>query len=412
MVGPATYGHFMTARRYSRNFLTALTIYAAYAAVQDMLSFALPLLAFELRGDGLGLSLIKGAAFIPNILFAVFVGVINDRIRKATGFRFYSGLLAFGCLVLLASLTQGLVSVPGLMVFMVIFNAVGYALGNAQLTLIRLTVPHERLSHATSLSSAVHSVITTIGPAVGGFALLQLGYVGLVAAVSLVMVCAFVASFWVQPDEEVSYGNGFWASLSEGWQVFAANRELMMMTVVIVLTNAAAGAFDVALILKLKTDVLANAFEIGIVLAFAGMGAVVASAFAPMLRQHLGYRAAFFWPIWVLAGLCALTAFVDSFALLCVISFCEGGTALFFAIGVWSYRQESVEAAHMGRVAGITGAIFKIGMPPVIILAGVISDTHSVALVLGMAAAINVAAALFLVWVAGWGWPRPARPYA
>ena len=28
----------------------------------------------------------------------------------------------------------------------------------------------------------------------------------------------------------------------------------------------------------------------------------------------------------------------------------------------------------MGRVAGLTGAIFKLGMPPVIILAGVLSD--------------------------------------
>ena len=65
-----------------------------------MLSFALPLLALEISGTGTGLALIKGAGFIPNILFAIFVGVINDRMRKATGFRLYTLLLAASCAIL------------------------------------------------------------------------------------------------------------------------------------------------------------------------------------------------------------------------------------------------------------------------------------------------------------------------
>ena len=62
----------------------------------------------------------------------------------------------------------------------------------------------------------------------------------------------------------------------------------------------------------------------------------------------------------------------------------------------------------MGRVAGLTGTIFKIGMPPVILLAGVLADAGSLAAVLVVAAAINAAAALFLAYPARWGWPRAA----
>ena len=68
----------------------------------------------------------------------------------------------------------------------------------------------------------------------------------------------------------------------------------------------------------------------------------------------------------------------------------------------------SVGPLTMGRVAGLTGAIFKIGMPPVILLAGVLSDAGSLAAVLVLAAAINACAALFLAYPARWGWPRTA----
>jgi len=101
-------------------------------------------------------------------------------------------------------------------------------------------------------------------------------------------------------------------------------------------------------------------------------------------------------------------AFTTSLPALFVLSFLEGALSLFFAIGVWSYRQESTAAVHMGRVAGITGAIFKIGMPPVILLAGVLSDTGALSWVFGLACAINVVAALFLVAIGRWGWPRPS----
>ena len=63
----------------------------------------------------------------------------------------------------------------------------------------------------------------------------------------------------------------------------------------------------------------------------------------------------------------------------------------------------------MGRVAGLTGAIFKIGMPPVIVLAGVLSDAGSLGAVFALAAAINVGAALFLAYPARWGWPTISK---
>ncbi len=373
-----------------------------------MLAFALPLLALEISGTGTGLALIKGAGFIPNILFAIFVGVINDRMRKATGFRLYTLLLAACCAILWAMMLADRINITSLALFVIFLNAVGYALGNLQFTLLRLTVAEDRLSDATALSSAVNATITTVGPAIGGFALLTLGSTGLVGLVTLILLANAVAAFTVNPDETLPPAAPFWPSLREGFHVFAQNRELVMMTIAVVLTNAATGAFIVGLLLKLKTELLANDFQIGLVLAVAGAGSVLAASAAPRIRRHLGCRMAFFWPIWILAAIYLAAAVTPTLTLMFVIGFAQGAVTLFYDIGIWSYRQESTEAVHMGRVAGITGAIFKLLMPPVIFLAGWLADAEAITTVFLMAAAINIAAALFLSYVASWGWPRRA----
>ena len=371
-----------------------------------MLAFALPLLALEISGTGSGLALIKGAGFIPNILFAIFVGVINDRMRKATGFRIYSLLLAGSCVVLWALMLANLISLVTLALFVIFLNAVGYALGNLQFTLLRLTVPQERLSDATALGSAINSVITTIGPALGGLALFTMDGTGLVGCVTLLLAFSTVAAFTVRPEETLPPRAPFWPSLREGFGVFAKNRELVMMTVAVVLTNAAAGAFMVGLLLKLKTGLGANDLQTGLVVAAAGVGSVIAAAFAPRIRRYLGYRAAFFWPIWLLGALSLGAAAAPTIVVLFVVSFVEGAVSIFYDIGIHSYRQESTEGAHMGRVAGITGAIFKLLMPPVIFLAGWLADADAMTSVFVMATGLFIGAAVFLTVIAGWGWPR------
>ena len=393
----------------NRPFMTATSVFAAYMLANTVLSFALPLLAFDISQSGAGLALIKGAGFIPNVLFAIVIGVINDRLRKAFGFQLYTGLLTLSCAALWGLLVSDQVSIPALVVLMIVLNGVGYALGNLQMTLIRLVVDPEKLSEATSFQSAVNATITTVGPAIGGFTLLWLGYTGLVMAVTLLFALTFLATFTINPAETLPPRQPFWPSLVEGWQVFRANRELMMMTVVIVLTNAAEGAFGVGLILKIKTDLLASDAALGIVLAAAGGGSVIAASFAPKIRRKLGYRCAFFWPIWMLGAVYVAIAFAPTLPLLFILSFFEGALSLFFAIGVWTYRQETTQAMHMGRVAGITGAIFKVGMPPVIILAGLLSDVQAITSVFLMAVGINAVAGLFLATIGGWGWPGPAK---
>lgn len=391
---------------YNKHFLFAMGIFGTYIATSNILSFSLPLLALDISGTGTGLALIKGAGFIPNIVLAVFVGVINDRLRKSTGFRVYSAMLAVAALGLWAGLVAGMISIVGLMVFMIGFNAVGYALGNMQLTLIRLVVGHDKLAEATALTSAVNSTITTIAPAVGGLLLYLLGHINLVGAIALMLIVASFGSLAVQPDEAEPTPTPFMTALAEGWDAFRSNRDLIMMTIAVVMTNAAEGAFVVAVLIKLTSTFGANEFEIGVIFAFSGVGGVIGSLYAARLRRYLGVRLSFYSPMLVLAAVHIAAMLAPNLITLAIVYVADGAVSLFSAISIWSYRQEAVSAAHMGRVAGITGAIFKIGMPPVILLAGWMTDVDALNAVFWMAAGIMISAALFLSLIAGWGWPQ------
>ena len=187
--------------RYPLPFTLSLATYAGYMTAQTVLAFTLPLLAFELSGSGLDLGVIKGAAFLPNIVFAVFIGVLNDRIAKRVSFPLYAGIMALAVLALWLALRTGQIGLPGLVVFMVTFNAAGYAMGNAQNGLIRLTVPEDRLSDATSLASGLNATIATAGPALGGLMLGALGHEGLIGVLALALLATSVLSLAVRPAE-------------------------------------------------------------------------------------------------------------------------------------------------------------------------------------------------------------------
>jgi hypothetical protein len=59
-------------------------------------------------------------------------------------------------------------------------------------------------------------------------------------------------------------------------------------------------------------------------------------------------------------------------------------------ICIWTFRQESTPHHMIGRISGITGSLFKLGMPLAIWGSGWISELSNPAAVFGIAALCNV----------------------
>ena len=58
---------------------------------------------------------------------------------------------------------------------------------------------------------------------------------------TILLSLTMAGAFALNVPEDLPAPDPFWPSLNEGWRVLRSNQELVIMTVVIVLTNAAEG---------------------------------------------------------------------------------------------------------------------------------------------------------------------------
>jgi predicted MFS family arabinose efflux permease len=135
---------------------------------------------------------------------------------------------------------------------------------------------------------------------------------------------------------------------------------------------------------------------LGVMVAFAACGGIVAGMWSGQMRRQLGL------------GRLLTAAMACEAASIGVLATAAGAPALLagltlnsFAqvagnVCVWGYRQESTAREHIGRVSGVTGSLFKLGMPLALVASGQLAAQQPLAALLGLCAAIHLLAALCL----------------
>ena len=110
----------------------------------------------------------------------------------------------------------------------------------------------------------------------------------------------------------------------------------------------------------------------------------------PYLRRAIGTWLTFALPI-ALTGIVyiamSLTSGVEIF---CLFAFFEGLISAIMVVSVWALRQETTESHLIGRVVGITGSLFKVGMPVMIIFGGMYAEAQSASSVFLLIGFLNI----------------------
>ena len=92
-----------------------------------------------------------------------------------------------------------------------------------------------------------------------------------------------------------------------------------------------------------------------------------------------------------MAGCYAAPIFTDSPLVLTAILCVEAFSTTIFVVLIWTLRQETTPVEVIGRVAGITGSLFKVGMPFAIVGAGFLSEYSGTPAVFAACAILNLA---------------------
>jgi sugar phosphate permease len=108
------------------------------------------------------------------------------------------------------------------------------------------------------------------------------------------------------------------------------------------------------------------------------------------IRERLGLGKAMSLTILGLGFVYALIPLSDSVWVVITTMFLFGFVVTIQNVLVWSYRHETTPAPLIGRVSGITGSIFKLGMPFAIFGAGYLTSLAGASAVFMICAAVQI----------------------
>jgi MFS transporter, DHA3 family, macrolide efflux protein len=170
----------------------------------------------------------------------------------------------------------------------------------------------------------------------------------------------------------------FMVDLMDGWRVFRRNRGLVHISLFVIVINTCASVFEIQSIFIVKDRLAFSSSQVGFMMSMLGCGGFAGSFLAGKCRRKFGlgnslYMLAVGTIVAILIPMLKMTdvSFYVGFFMLGIVS-------IIFNIMVWSYRQESTEAIFMGRIAGISGSIFKIGMPVGLSLSGFVLTSFGI----------------------------------
>ncbi|WP_439146750.1 MFS transporter [Vibrio sp.] len=341
---------------------------------------ALPLLVYELTESSKMMGWMRAVEFLPNLLLALFIGVWVDRFNKKQ----WSQCMLIGqAAVLVVSyiavrwLPNPLYALFPCAFLMMAFN---YGYHNARIGMMKNVLPQHMQNTATARMSSLYSLLETVGPVLSGGLLL----LSALHNVFLLIAGMYVLAFWqlnkleFKPSAPVAQQSVL-SALEEGWLILYANKNMWHITLVVMVINTTGAIFWIQAIYFAKAELALSHIEVGYLIAASGVGGLLGSFTADKLRKRIGLGVllilsivleafGFLFPAllsqsYLLQGMTSAHMVVIEKGVLMMSFLWVSAIGVYSSICIWSYRQEAFEEKHLGRVAGITGSLFKLLMP-------------------------------------------------
>ncbi|MEY3667650.1 MAG: hypothetical protein RL572_1190 [Pseudomonadota bacterium] len=360
----------------NRNFMILLTTGFLLSFGARVYELALPLIIYELTQSSVAMGSMRALQFLPILLFGLFIGVFVDRADKK---RWMLWSVALQMLLLFGLFLYAQLGPPSHRVFYAAgftLMMLSYGYINARISSVKWALPTALMTSANAKFTFIQTLMQVMGPAISGAILfLSSLYYGLLIT-AFTYLCALLVLPRLQLHETPSAPRQprFWQELREGWQELRANRPLWVLTWFVSFFNATAISFELMIIFYVKDELLWSTARVGIVLSCAGIGGLTGSLAAERLRAALGLGTCLALSLVVLTLTYSLTGVSSAAWTVGLAMFCCGFMTTLQNICIWAYRHETTAAPLMGRVSGMTGSIFKIGVPLALFGSGLLAD--------------------------------------
>jgi predicted MFS family arabinose efflux permease len=326
----------------------------------------------DITHSAVAMTSMRTAELIPNMLFGVFIGVIVDRVDQKRWVLWMVGVqsaLLF-LLVSLFKMESSILSLYYLIGFLLMTFNYGYF--NAQVSLTKASVDEIHLTSANAKFSLVETLISVLAPALTGLAFLLSSKSDgiLITAVCYLVSFVLLRQLSLKKETIPSGKSNLLSDLKEGWVYFKSNKILFSATLFVVFSNCSMTVVSTTILFFGEKTLHLSASWLAVILSCSGIGGIIGSLVAGKIREWIG--------IGKLYGLAVLVnglSYGSLFLLHHLISF---AVTLFFigfaislhTISIYTIRHEQTPAPLMGRIGGITGTIFRLGMPATMYFSG------------------------------------------
>lgn len=353
----------------------------------------------ERTGSPLMVALVQSATTVPVVLLALVAGTLADIVDRRRYLLFTQGWMLLVAATL-ATLTGLSMLTPGLLVALTFAMGCGAAMAMpAQAAIVSELVPRPMLASAVALNSIGINIARSLGPAIGGLIVAQLGpswAFGLNALSFAAML--IVLTRWT-PDATASTlpPEGFGAGLRAGLRYALRAGRLQAVLVKSAGFFFFASAVTALLPLVVRGEMHGGAGLYGILLGCIGIGAVTGALVLPTLRARMDRDL-----LVLLATLaCALSLFglawLRHMALLPVAMLVNGFAWITVLSSLQIAAQTAVPPWVRARALSLYIMVFSLGMAAGGLSWGSIAQRTSISLALTIASVGAVIAGL-LVW--------------
>ncbi len=353
----------------------------------------------ERTGSPLMVALVQSATTVPVVLLALVAGTLADIVDRRRYLLFTQGWMLLVAATLATLTALGLLT-PPLLVLLTFAMGCGAAMAMpAQAAIVSELVPRPMLASAVALNSIGINIARSLGPAIGGLIVAQLG-AGWAFGLNAL---SFAAMLWVlfnwRPDAQASAlpPEGFGAGLRAGVRYALRAGRLQAVLIKSAGFFFFASAVTALLPLVVRSELHGGAGTYGLLLGCIGIGAVSGALVLPSLRARLDRDL-----LVLLATLaCALSLFglawLRHMALLPLAMLVNGFAWITVLSSLQIAAQTAVPAWVRARALSLYIMVFSLGMAAGGLSWGSIAQRTSIPLALTLAAVGAVIGGL-LVW--------------
>ncbi|MGE7983658.1 MFS transporter [Solibacillus sp. NPDC093137] len=341
-------------------------------------TFLLPILIFEYTNSSFAMSIMRAIEVLPNIIFAVLIGVLVDRYNKKKILlnALVLQIISISIIILLLHINEFNLWILYLL-GLVLFTS-QYTFGNAYHTIIPLIIHKEQLTDSNAILSFMNTLILLIGPS---FAALMISFFSVkislmitILGLLLLYTIIFFSKIPGIQSKSKNASNSISSDIKEGWHHLIKNNILWNMTLIILSLNISIALSGSVLIYYALNDLFVTKSQLGFILTSTGIGALIGSLIAKKITRYLNRGKIYIVFLFnTFLGVLILFFFSEWYGLISGLLLL-GISQMVINIHYLTIRQETTPSHLLGRVAGTSSMIMKSAAPLAFLSGGLIAE--------------------------------------